>query len=101
VAGWLRNRGRPDDSGSAKPLAAVAQEDTDGDQRITIHGHTTPFESRDKKTAGTHRIDLHRSYSQRRISCDSGNGNAGFSRFLGGEYHSCNFFENFSCHHNM
>ncbi len=29
----------------------VAQEDTDGDQKITIHDHTTPFEIDDKNGA--------------------------------------------------
>ena len=29
----------------------VAQEDTDGDHRITIHDHTTPFEIRDQSGA--------------------------------------------------
>ncbi len=39
--------------------------------------------------------------SQRRISCGFCNTDAGFSRLLLWEYRSCNFFENFSCHHNM
>ena len=29
----------------------VAQEDTDGDQKITVHDHTTPFEIRDRSGA--------------------------------------------------
>ena len=33
----------------------VAQEDTDGDQKITIHDHTTPFEIRDQNGAEVRR----------------------------------------------
>ena len=46
-----RDRAGPVHSRPENLWRLVAQEDTDGDQKITVHDHTTPFEIRDESGA--------------------------------------------------